>query len=283
MTASPSKNREFRQQLVLSKDGTAVSYQSIGTGTPLVVIPGALAMAIDYDEFARELGRQFTVHVVNRRGRGESGAQGDDYSVEKECEDLQAVCTATNATLLFGHSYGGFVALETALRDSRFTKIALYEPGLSVDGSINMDWALQCQAQLDQGKYSDALVTFIHGLTPASRSLPRWLFRIIIWFMVKPQVLQRKYSLLHTAIPEHAELARLNNTYPRYHEIAAIVLLLVGKEAEHSNPGFASNKLSSVLQDVTYTQFPKLDHLAPEKSPKEVARAVAEFFTSRDV
>src|SRR5271154_1623909 len=82
---------------------------------------------------------------------------------------------------------------------------SIYEPGLSVDGSLNMDWAPQCQAQLDQGKYCDALVTFIHGLTPASRSLPRWLFRIIIWFMVKPQVLQRKYSLLHTAIPEHAE------------------------------------------------------------------------------
>src|SRR5271170_2866176 len=105
----------------------------------------------------------------------------------------------------------------------------------------------------------------------------------IIWFMVKPQVLQRKYSLLHTAIPEHAELARLNNTYPRYHDVAAKVLLLVGKEVEPSSPGFASNKLSSVLQDVTYTQFPKLDHLAPEKSPKEVARAVAEFFRSRDV
>ena len=178
MTATPSKNHEFRQQLVLSKDGTAVSYQSIGTGTPLVVIPGALARAIDYDEFARELAGQFTVHVVNRRGRGESGLQGNDYSVEKECEDLQAVCTATNATLLFGHSYGGFVALETALRDTRFTKIALYEPGLSVDGSIKMEWAPQCQTQLDQGKHSDALVTFIHGLTPASRSLPRWLFRI---------------------------------------------------------------------------------------------------------
>src|ERR1700685_572945 len=113
MTTAPSKNHDFRQQLVLSKDGTAVSYQSIGTGTPLVVIPGALAMAIDYDDFARQLAGQFTVHVVNRRGRGESGVQGGDYSVEKECEDLQAVCTATNATWLFGHSYGGFVALET--------------------------------------------------------------------------------------------------------------------------------------------------------------------------
>ena len=145
-------NDEFRQQRIFSTDGTAISYRSIGTGTPLVVIPGALGMAIDYDEFGRKLCGQFTVHVVDRRGRGESSEQGDHYSVEKECEDIQAVCTATNATLLFGHSYGGFVALETALRDTRITKIAVYEPGLSVDGSINMDWAPQCQAELDQGK-----------------------------------------------------------------------------------------------------------------------------------
>src|SRR5271170_3794121 len=283
MTSFPSTNDEFRQQLVVSEDGTPISYRSTGTGTPLVVIPGALGMAIDFDNFARELAGQVTVHVVDRRGRGKSGAQGNDYSVEKECEDIQAVCTATSATLLFGHSYGGFVALETALRDTGgtglVTKIALYEPGLSVDHSINMDWAPQCQTELDQGKYSDAFVTFIHGVNPASRRLPRWLFRIIVWLILKPEVLRRKYSLLHTTIPEHAELARFNNTYPRYHEIVAKILLLVGKEVQPSNPGFASTKLSPVLQNVTYTHFPKLDHLGPEKSPKEVARAVAEFFT----
>jgi pimeloyl-ACP methyl ester carboxylesterase len=270
-------NDEFRQQRVFSTDGTAISYRTIGTGMPLIVIPGALGMAIDYDELARKLCGQFTVHVVDRRGRGESGEQGDHYSVDKECEDIQAVCTATNATLLLGHSYGGFVALETALRDTRITKIAVYEPGLSVDGSINMNWAPQCQAELGQGKCSDALVTFIHGLSPASRILPRWLFRIIIWMMVKQEVLHRKYSLLHTTIPEHAELARLDNTYPRYHDIAAKVLLLVGKQIEPSNPGFASTKLLPILQDVTYNRFPKLDHLGPEKSPEVVAKAVEEF------
>lgn len=140
-----------------------------------------------------------------------------------------------------------------------------------------MDWAPQCQAELGQGRYSDTLVTFIHGLSPASRILPRWLFRIIIWMMVKQEVLHQKYSLLHTAIPEHAELARLNNTYPRYHDIAAKVLLLVGKQIEPLNPGLASTKLLPILQDVTYNRFPKLDHLGPEKSPEVVAKAVGEF------
>ncbi|WP_422614971.1 alpha/beta fold hydrolase [Cohnella caldifontis] len=51
-------------------------------------------------------------------------------------EDLTAVQEATGAAYLFGHSYGGLVALETARTNGRFTKLALYEPGVSVNQSI---------------------------------------------------------------------------------------------------------------------------------------------------
>jgi pimeloyl-ACP methyl ester carboxylesterase len=69
-------------------------------------------MAADYAAFARALAERFTVHTIERRGRGESGPQGDDYSIVKECEDVLAVRAATGASLLVGHSYGGLVALE---------------------------------------------------------------------------------------------------------------------------------------------------------------------------
>jgi hypothetical protein len=35
-------------------------------------------MAADYAAFARALAERFTVHTIERRGRGESGPQGDD-------------------------------------------------------------------------------------------------------------------------------------------------------------------------------------------------------------
>ncbi|MFJ4427182.1 hypothetical protein [Streptomyces bobili] len=37
---------------------------------------------------------------------------------------------------MFGHSFGGFLTLEAALAGSAFERIALYEPGVSIDGSI---------------------------------------------------------------------------------------------------------------------------------------------------
>jgi pimeloyl-ACP methyl ester carboxylesterase len=281
MTSPASKNNnDFQPRLAFSKDGTAISYRSIGTGTPLVVVPGALGMASDFEGFARELADQYTVHVIDRRGRGESGLQGNNYSVEKECEDIEAVCKATRAKHLFGHSYGGFIVLETVRRVDGFSKVAVYEPGMSIDGSINMDWVPECQAQLDQGMASKAFITFIHGVNPASRSAPRWLMRIILWCMMKPEELQQKQSLLHTTIVEHAELARLDNTYLQYRDIGAKVLLLVGKDVQPANPGWVATKLLPVLQDAAYTSFPKLDHLGPERSPKEVAAVVSKFFSN---
>ena len=237
-------------------------------------------MAKDFDVLAQELSAKFTVHIIDRRGRGESGPQGDGYSIEKECEDLRAVYNATNATFLFGHSFGGFVVLETARRDERIQKLAVYEPGMSIDGSINIDWTTSCREELNQGKDSDAFITFVRGVNPATSRIPRWLLRIILRFMMKPDELQQKYSLLPTTIPEHAELARLDNTYHHYNEITAKVLLMVGKDVQVGSPGWPSTKLLPVLRDASYSSFPKFDHLGPEKSPKDVAVALSEFFVN---
>jgi pimeloyl-ACP methyl ester carboxylesterase len=47
------------------------------------------------------------VHVIDRRGPGASGPLGSSYSIDSECDDLEAVLVATGATHVFGHSYGG--------------------------------------------------------------------------------------------------------------------------------------------------------------------------------
>ena len=61
---------------VRSRDGTRIGYLSVGDGPAVLVIPGVLSMAADYAAFARALSEHFTVHTIERRGRGESGPQG---------------------------------------------------------------------------------------------------------------------------------------------------------------------------------------------------------------
>jgi pimeloyl-ACP methyl ester carboxylesterase len=85
---------------VRSKDGTTISYLSVGGGPSVLVIPGVLSMASDYAAFARALAEHFTVHTIERRGRDESGPQGDDYSIVKECEDVLALRAETGASFV---------------------------------------------------------------------------------------------------------------------------------------------------------------------------------------
>src|ERR1700692_1657018 len=96
-----------------SRDGSQIGFLTVGEGPGVIVIPGALTTAREFGSFARPLGAEhFTVHTIERRGRGTSGPQGDDYSIVKEVEDVLALQEMTGARFLVGHSYGGLVALE---------------------------------------------------------------------------------------------------------------------------------------------------------------------------
>src|SRR5690242_13409236 len=128
------------ERTVTSRDGTAIGYETVGQGEGVLVLGGAWRTARDYLPFARALADPFAVHLIDRRGRGRSGPQGASYSIEREIEDLIAVQAHTGATKLFGHSYGGLIALEAARRSTIFTDVVVYEPGVSIGGSIPTGW-----------------------------------------------------------------------------------------------------------------------------------------------
>jgi pimeloyl-ACP methyl ester carboxylesterase len=279
MNGASGRPLATRTDVVVSEDGTAIAYRTVGNGPPVLVVPGALAVANDFEGFARELAERLTVHTTERRGRGESGPQGDDYSIERECEDLAALQAATGARFLFGHSFGGLIAREAARGSKAFEKVAVYEPGVSIGGSIDMSWAPICRAQLARGRQLDAFITFARGINPETTGkAPRWMLRLILPVAIRKREREQKYRLLPAAIREHAEAARLDNTYPHYREVTAEVLLMAGKDATATGAGRASQSLLPVLSKATLATFPALDHFGPEKKPAQVAEAVSTFF-----
>lgn len=268
-----------KEETLHSKDNTIISYRTIGTGPAVIVIPGALSLAKDFDKFAYELSHHFTVHTIDRRGRAESGPRGEDYSIIKECEDIEALREQTQAKYIFGHSFGGFIALEAARNNKYIQKVAVYEPGVSIDQSVNMNWASECETQLSQQKYLDAFISFAQGINPETTGkAPRWLLKIILPIAIKKTERQQKYDLLAGTILEHGEAARLDNTYENYREIEADVLLISGKDANVTGAGRSVSQLATVLPSAKMVLFPKLDHFGPGKKPKEVAKSVSSFF-----
>jgi pimeloyl-ACP methyl ester carboxylesterase len=263
-----------------SRDGTRVSFLTVGSGPAVIVVPGALSVAADYGAFARALAEHFTVHTIERRGRGLSGPQGDDYSIAKELDDLLSLQSATGARFLVGHSYGGLVALEAARQNEALTKIAVYEPGVSIEHSIPMGWMPAYERNLVAGRDMDAFVEFTIGLGPdRARNTPRWLMKPLLHLMVGGDRRTRMFALLAQNLREHREVARLDNSCPNYREVIAGVLLMHGGRIDSGWVKLSMERLAQVLPQSETKEFPKLDHFGIDrKAPQEVARAVSDYF-----
>ncbi|GLV60189.1 alpha/beta hydrolase [Dictyobacter sp. S3.2.2.5] len=280
MITSYMRTAPAAANFVFSQDGTKISYLTMGSGPAVIVIPGVLSTASDYVAFARALAGHFTVHIIERRGRGESGPQGADYSIRKECEDVFALQQKTGASFLVGHSFGGFVALEAARHNPSFTKIAVYEPGVSIDGSIPMDWIPGNQKKLAEKRELDAFVEFSLSAGPERvRQTPHWLMKLMLPLFLSPRELKQRLSLLHESIREHQETARLDSSYENYREIAAGVLLMYGGKSDSSWVQLALERLSAVIPQSETQRFPRLNHFGiDKKAPREVAEVVCAYF-----
>jgi pimeloyl-ACP methyl ester carboxylesterase len=81
-----------------------------------------------------KLAEYFTLCLVDRRGRGDSG-DGPSYRIEREFEDVVAVVESqAEPAFVFGHSYGAICSLEAARMTPRIAKLLLYEPPLPLPG-----------------------------------------------------------------------------------------------------------------------------------------------------
>lgn len=278
MTGEPT------QRIIRSCDGTALSYLTVGEGPGVIVVGGVLHSALDYLPLAVQLAHKHEVHILDRRGRGGSGEQGRDYCMRKECEDLLALQTATGAKIVFGHSYGGLVALETAAATTAFEIVSAYEPPLVALTSDDTRWFETYATLLARGDSRGAFACFVRavGHVPTIvKSLPLWHMRAILRLAIRKQEWAKMEPLLWSNLVEHRELASRTVDLHAYGGVKARVLLLGGsKSPRHvTAPLF---ELEKALSDAHFQIIPGLDHTAPQsKHPRAVADAVLNYLESR--
>jgi pimeloyl-ACP methyl ester carboxylesterase len=99
---------------VRSSDGTAIAFDRLGDGPPVVLVCGASTDRMANASLAKLLAERFTVFNYDRRGRGDSDDPAP-YAVEHEVEDIGAVIdVAGGSVFVYGTSSGGALALEAA-------------------------------------------------------------------------------------------------------------------------------------------------------------------------
>ena len=156
----------FHSLSVTSKDGTAIAYEKVGQGPPLIVVGGALndhtAPAAGLP-LAKRLVPNFTVYSYDRRGRGGS-SDTPPYAVGREVEDIAALIqTAGGAAYAYGMSSGGALALEAARSGLPVKKLAMYEPPFV--GAVQGDeYKAQLETLITAGRRSEAVKLFLQTI-----------------------------------------------------------------------------------------------------------------------
>jgi pimeloyl-ACP methyl ester carboxylesterase len=148
---------------VTSADGTAIAFDQLGAGPPLIMVVGAFNTRSTTAPLAAALQDRFTVLNYDRRGRGDSG-DTPPYAVEREIEDLDALITeAGGSGAVFGYSSGANLALKAAAHGLAITQLALYEPPFVVDESRPRppaDLAEQIAGLIAAGRRGEAVELF---------------------------------------------------------------------------------------------------------------------------
>lgn len=268
---------KVRELSVCSADGTNIGYKVLGEGPGLLIIPGAFRTSRHYLALAEFLSNALTVYIMDRRGRGGSGPQGKDYGVRKECEDAEAILARHNIEFLFGHSFGGVVALNVALHYP-LAKLALFEP-LLLD-SFPAAWLPKFEREMAEENYIAASVTFRKGLRLGGPFglLPKPLLKILFRPLAKGPDWEKNISLLQTVASEVYAGQQAGNDIARYGQIAVPTLIMSGTKS----PRYlrkAAERLEDILPNGRRMSFPGLNHNAPDKgAPGAVAPALKGFF-----
>jgi pimeloyl-ACP methyl ester carboxylesterase len=278
--------RPYAKGSVLSKDGTTIGYRQFGKGTGVILVHGGMKSSQDFMKLAVALSDAFTVYAVDRRGRGLSGPHGDEFSVDKEVDDMQALIAKTGARRIFGLSSGALVVLRSARVTPSMEHVALYEPPFSIDGSVPISWLGRYEQELARGRPAAALVTVMKGTQVMSTfvRLPRFILIPLLSLVMRAQGDGHADDVpIRTLTPtvryDVQIVKEMSDTLQDYKDLQAPVLLLGGTKS----PAFLSvalDGLERTLPRVERVTLPGLGHDGPEDDgrPDWVAQPLRRFF-----
>ena len=168
-----------------SPDGTAIAFDRLGDGPPVILVCGAMCDRALMRPTAEELAKHFTVFNYDRRGRGDS-RDNTPYAVQREIEDIGVLVAEAGGTAsVYGHSSGAGLVLHAAARGVPMAKIVLHDPPYAPDSDeearrSSREYGEKLKATLSEGRRGEAVELFMtmvgmpQEMIEGMRHTPRW-------------------------------------------------------------------------------------------------------------
>ncbi|MBC7586520.1 MAG: alpha/beta fold hydrolase [Tardiphaga sp.] len=255
----------------LFADGT-VNASIAGNGPPLVLFHSLLADRGSFERIVPELAKSFRVIVPELPGFGASRAvDGGLAAVADRMAAFLREATAGEDAIVLGNGYGGFVALQMAIRHPGIAKqlvladcgAAFSEPGRE---------AFRNMAAAARGK----------GLAAITPVAMRRLFAPEYQEAHPDLMREREAAFLRTDIDVfHAACLSLAglDLRPELAKVTVPVLVMVGDQDEATPPPM-SEELSALLPDARLHVLKGCAHVPPLQAPEAFLDAIAPFLTN---
>jgi 3-oxoadipate enol-lactonase len=248
-----------------------VNAADTGSGTPLILLHSLLSDRGSFDAIAPELAKSFRVIVPELPGFGRSQAVGGGLADVAD-RMAEAVREAGDDAIVLGNGYGGFVALQMAIR----------HPGMA-SRFIFAD----CGAAFSEGGREAfrnmAAASKAKGLAAITDIAMRRLFAPEFQAANPELMAERRAAFLRTDEDVFraacAQLAELD-LRSELHKVTGPALVLVGEQDEATPPPM-SHELAAGLPDARLKIIPGCAHVPQLQSPRVFLDAIADFLGRR--
>src|SRR5688500_16482444 len=265
----------------VAANGLSFAYVEAGSGLPVVLIHGSM---FDYREWSKQiksLARHYRVIAYSRRYHWPNAppTANADASLEVQVEDLAAIIKTLKIgpAHLVGHSYGGAVALQLALRHPELVRtLVLAEPGVA---GVLTD-APEDEAARKEGQAGRAEMTEVFASGDGERIMRTYATR------VAPGAYEKAGREVRQTLLDNAPAFQLdyNSRRPAFTceiagQITAPALFLAG---ELSPPGLqrVAEKATGCLKSARFVRILDATHWIPHDQPQKFNEALLDFLSN---
>jgi pimeloyl-ACP methyl ester carboxylesterase len=229
----------------------------------LVLVHGSMDRSAGMLKLSRRLDDEHRVLRYDRRGYGRSRPHPGPFGMESQVEDLVTVLDGRPA-VVFGHSYGGNIALATGMRHPDVVRaLAVYEPPLSW-----LDWWPGSTAGADalatRGDPADAAERFMRRLVGDER-----------WARLPPAT---RTARRREGVAMVGELTDLRSHAPWVGAEVTMPTVAIHGSRGRAHHRMSTEYLAATLPQCRVVEIAGARHFGPNTHPIEVAEVITELF-----
>jgi len=254
-------------------------YEVHGKGEPLLLIAGLASDSGSWLPVVDELSKYYSVITFDNRGVGRTEPQEVETSIPLIADDCISLIKhlGLSSCHILGHSMGGFIALDLAIRYSEYVSKLILVGTSAVNSKRNNYLFLDWISYLDRGMSTEL-----------------WFRNIFYWIFSKhffsdvdsfnnavKLAVEYPYKQTKVAFINQVNAIKNFNCVKDLHKIISKTLVICGKEDLLFSPKESSEVLK-LIPKVEFSYIEQAAHYVHMEKPEEFIKIVLNFLKEND-